>query len=104
MRHPEMDADVDAAWLRNREISQVRPAAETDSIVFEHTAVQLLELAKLGPRIVWLYQTGLEPAIVGFYRALVEHLRDHPGTVAVAPCYFRHDGRFEEGSPWVTRA
>lgn len=102
MRHPEMDADIDAAWLRNRDISQVRPAAETDAIVYAHSLAQLGELAEIGPRVVTLYQTGLESAIVGFYRALVEHLRERPGSVVVVPRYFRRSGGYEDGSAWGT--
>jgi hypothetical protein len=34
-----------------------------------------------------LYQTGLETAVVGFYRALTHHLMMFPGTVSVQPVY-----------------
>lgn len=101
MRHPEMDTDVDAAWLRNRDISQVRPAAETDMIVYETSRKQLADLARHGPRVIWLYQTGLEPAVIGFYRALVRHWQEHGGALAVVPHFYRRNQPFEEGTMWA---
>ena len=72
MRHPEMDASVDAAWLRNSQVSVARPAAETDRFVYETSRIQLRELATAYECGVCLhvYQTGLEPTVVGFYRAV----------------------------------
>ncbi len=104
MRHPEMDVEVDAAWLRNRDISQVRPMAETDDIVYRTTLTQLTRIADQGPRIIRLYQTGLEPAVVGFYRALAEHLAQHQTAVAVEPHYYTKTKGFEEGTPWFKQA
>jgi hypothetical protein len=91
IRHTEMDAVVDGAFLRNAEISQPRPAADTDDLVFEISREQLLALTADGSRSMHLriYQTGLDTAIVGFYRAVVRHLLDHPGTLAVTPMFFQ---------------
>ncbi len=89
IRHTEMDAIVHGAWLRNAEISRPRPAAQTDDLVYEITRTQLEELTK-GDRAVALhmYQTGLETVVVGFYKALTDHLLQQPLSVAVQPMYF----------------
>jgi hypothetical protein len=91
IRHTEMDAVVDGAFLRNAEISHPRPAADTDDLVFEISREQLLGLTAEGSRKMHLriYQTGLDTAIVGFYRAVVRHLLDHPGSLAVTPMFFQ---------------
>lgn len=90
IRHTEMDAIVDGAFLRNSEISQVRLAAETDDLVLDISREQLAALTDNGRRKVHLriYQTGLETAIVGFYRAVVLHLLKHPGSLAVTPMFY----------------
>lgn len=120
VRHTEMDPVVHGAWLRNAEISRPRPAAQTDDIVFEASRIQLLELTERGKRTVLLhlYHTGLETAVVGFYRALAAHLADHPGSVTVVPMYAQRHPKprrrgektpvvqrrapFRTGTPWGT--
>lgn len=89
IRHTEMDAVVDGAWLRNAEISRVRPAAQTDDLVYEISRAQLAELTRDGARRLRLqmFQTGLETAVVGFYRAVAMHLLEHPGSLCVVPMY-----------------
>ena len=102
MRHPEMDSVVDACVLRNRDISIARPAAETDEVATRRAAVQLAAIISLGPRLLRVYQTGLEPANVGFYRALTQLLTGGGRGLVVVPMYFA-DGRFEAGRPWSRR-
>lgn len=118
IRHTEMDVEVDGAWLRNTDISRPRPAGDTDRIAYDLTRAQLERLCAREPTLIYLYQTGLDTAVVGFYRAVVEHLRDAPGTLAVVPMYFRRQepgngsrsvagyeqqSTFEEGSPWAAQ-
>lgn len=120
IRHTEMDVEVDGCWFRNFNISRPRPAAETDQLAFETSQKQLSSVLASGPLLIRLYQTGLEPAVMGFYRAVVHQLRNAPGSVAVVPMYFRHPPRlpdgavadpavpvqasfFAEGRPWATR-
>lgn len=92
IRHTEMDAVVHGAWLRNAEVSRPRPAAQTDDLVYEISRTQLLELTSGGSRRVriHMYQTGLETAVVGFYKAVVDHLLEFAGTVAVQPMFFQN--------------
>lgn len=90
IRHTEMDATVNGAWLRNNEISRPRKQAETDDLVYAISRRQFDVLTDGGQCRVrlYLYQTGLEPAVVGFYKALTCHLIDYPGSVAVQPMFF----------------
>lgn len=91
IRHTEMDTVVHGAWLRNVEVSRPRPASQTDDFVYGVSMTQLAELTRHGTRSVQIhiYQTGLETAIIGFYRAVVDHLLAYPGSVAVQPMYFK---------------
>jgi len=117
IRHTEMDPVVDGAWLRNAEVSRPRPAAQTDDFVHQTSVQQLRALTDEGRRRVRLriFQTGLETAVVGFFRAVVEHLSVHPGTLEVMPMFYsprrggeRTDGvaedyaGFEPGALWAT--
>jgi hypothetical protein len=116
IRHTEMDAVVDGAWLRNADVSKPRRAAETDDYVYHRSARQFDEITCGGQRRVRLYvfQTGLETAVVGFLRAVVEFLADHPGRLEVIPMFFAKtsptnresaDGGFagyEQGNVWAT--
>lgn len=98
IRHAELDPIVDGAWLRNLQISQPRSQAETDDLVYETSRSQLLTLTEGGQRAVELamYQTGLEPAIVGLYRAVTNHLIDFPGSLTVVPKFFQEPQRVSE--------
>jgi hypothetical protein len=110
IRHTEMDIEVDGAWLRNTVVSRVRPAGDTDRIVYELSLGQLRSLIKDGPVTIEMHQTGLETAVVGFYRAVITmfaELHHRPGSLVVVPKYFKSgaDGgapRFSEGTPWQT--
>jgi len=85
-----MDAVVDGAFLRNAEVSRPRPAAVTDDFVYETSRTQLSQLTDGGRRRVLLhiYQTGLDTAVMGFYRAVVGHLLVSPYSVSVVPMYY----------------
>lgn len=103
IRHVEMDCEVDGAWLRNAKVSRPRLAGLTDQLVYETSLRQLRTLTERGPITIDMYQTGLETAVVGFYRAVTRHLIERPGTLAVSPHYFRGPGRFSMGSLWATK-
>jgi hypothetical protein len=100
VRHVDMDSVVDGAWLRNSKVSRPRPAGLTDEMVFTTSRKQLRSLDRSMPTLLFIYQTGLEPAIVGFYRAVVHHLLEFPRSIAVVPCYYQGDHSFAEGTPW----
>lgn len=90
IRHTEMDPVIDGAWLRNAEVSRPRPAAQTDDFVYQSSLKQLEELTRGGQKSLMLriYQTGLDAAIVGFYRATVMHLLRYPRSLAVVPMFY----------------
>lgn len=117
IRHAEMDMEVDGAWLRNTDISRPRPAGDTDRIVYELSRSQFDSICVTTPVLIYLYQTGLDTAIVGFYRAVTDRLARYPGSLAVVPMYFRRQPpsesqrsvggyqqqtTFEEGKVWAT--
>jgi hypothetical protein len=117
MRHTEMDPVVDGTWLRNYEVSRPRPAAQTDDLVTAATRSQLDSLTARGTRRVRLriFQTGLETAIVGFFRAVTQFLQDHPDSLEVLPMFYApRSGNlvgnvsdlagFEAGQVWATRS
>ena len=103
MRHLDMDALVDMAWFRNVEASRPRAFAETDAFCCEKTVEQLRDVQ--GNLLLHLYHTGLEPAVVGFYRGLMRVLVEREGAggepiLAVVPYYYRGPVGYEEGTPW----
>ena len=103
IRHLEMDVEVDGAWLRNREISVGRLSAQTDAIVYRESRTQLEKLARHEPLILQMYQTGLPPANVGFYRAVIDHHLQRAGhPVVVVPQYWQGAGRYSPGTTWRT--
>ena len=115
IRHTEMDAVVDGAWLRNAEVSRPRPAALTDDFVYQTSLAQLLEVTGGGSRSVTLriYQTGLDTAVVGFYRAVVDHLLAFPRSLIVDPMFYVASKNkealvtqapFARGKPWAVDA
>ena len=59
-----------------------------------------------------LFQTGLDAAIIGFYRSVAEHLIEFPGSLTVTPMFYVGSSSnesaidefvgFREGKPWTT--
>ena len=78
------------------------PAAETDGLVYETSRIQLHELIHGGRICFRVYQTGLEPAVMGFYRAVTEHLLVQPHSIEVVPHFHQpREDRYQEGKPWA---
>lgn len=102
IRHVEMDVLVNGAWFRNSKISRPRHAGLTDELAFEISIRQLQETCSSGPVVIHMYQTGLQPAVMGFYRAVVMYLMAKPGTLAVVPHYYEGNAGFAQGSVWST--
>ncbi|OGM56926.1 hypothetical protein A3E46_01160 [Candidatus Woesebacteria bacterium RIFCSPHIGHO2_12_FULL_46_16] len=101
-RHPELDSLVAFYWFRNQEISETRAMAQTDEIAYEKSVQLLRRLKKEGGYRISLYQTGFPPAVVGFYRALVDELAADPDSrpwIEVTPCFFL-GGEYVQGAPW----
>lgn len=102
IRHVEMDHLVDGAWFRNLRISRRgTPNGLIDADAFAISSAQLTRIRETGPRIIEMYQTGFQPAVTGFYRAVIHALHDHPGSVCVVPKFFVGKG-FNSGGAWLT--
>lgn len=102
IRHVEMDHLVDGAWFRNFRISRRgTPNGLIDADAFAISSAQFSKIREKGPRIIEMYQTGFQPAVTGFYRAVIHALNDHPGTLCVVPKFFVGGG-FNTGDAWLT--
>lgn len=105
MRHLEMDERVDFAWFRNRKVSASLSCSDTDTYCTAETIAAL----KNHPGVLnlHLYQTGLETAVIGFYRGLVKTLlkrkQVHDTTfLRIVPYYYDHKyGTYKPGKPWA---
>jgi hypothetical protein len=103
MRHLDLDKDIDFCWFRNREVSRSRTLAEADEFCFKTTLNQLNSSMAQGALMLHLFHTGFEPAVMGFYRALVQFLaNDNKGLVRleIVPFYFRSHQPYERGTAW----
>lgn len=106
-RHPELDYLVDLYVVRNRELSDELTMASAEELSYRRT-VELLDDPALreGGRL-WVYHTGLEPMVIGFYRGIVEILKARsrarlPRTLIVRPWLFDRPpdhGPFTRDSP-----
>lgn len=103
-RHFEMDLEVDLCILRNSDISRRQDAsiAEQEQIAFDRTTAFLQGCLTRFPGLeLRVYHTGLEPIVIGFYRAVIEILRlsSVRGRLLVVPMLFRGH-RYEPLKPW----
>lgn len=101
-RHPEMDSEVDLYWFRNQEISVTRVMAEIDELSYLKSEELFEQMRSEGEFRIGFYQTGFQPAVIGFYRALAEELAqraDFQPSLEVTP-YFYYQGKYEQGSSW----
>jgi hypothetical protein len=97
-----LDIMVKTYWFRNQEISIGRTQAETDEVAYKKSKENFLALRPEGPYRIAFYQTGFQPAVVGFYRALVEELifrEKKPPELEVIPYYLLRDG-YKIGEIW----
>lgn len=101
MRHLDQDEVVDMAWFINQQASKPRSYGDAEKICFDITLDQLSQLNK--PSQVILFQTGLQPAIVGFYRALLQWLNSNESPqLRVIPKFFDpRTGNYSDGEHWV---
>jgi hypothetical protein len=100
MRHDDLDREVEVAWFRNRDVSQTRWLAETDAFCERTTRAMIADGVREGPLILHLYHTGFEPAVIGFYRAVIRSIMEGL-PLAVRPMYYRGPHSFEWGSWWL---
>ncbi len=86
MRHVHMDVNVERAYLTNAEATGNLPMDAQDRICFERGLTLLRELRVTygGRRVmVYLHHTGLEAAVVGFYRAAIHTILESQRPVSL---------------------
>jgi len=92
-RHPELDFIVDIYVARNKELGDHAPYAEGEELAFERTVEVLNDpIAKDGAEL-WVYHTGFEPMVIGFYRAVVHVIEERakqglPRTLCIRPFFY----------------
>jgi hypothetical protein len=107
MRHLAMDDQVDVAWFRNRKVSAPQPFADTDTYCTQQTMELFNNLSQDGGGLnLYLYQTGLVTAVIGFYRGLVNTLKicrdkGEKSSIRVTPFYYSgRDKSYSKGNIW----
>lgn len=103
-RHFELDSIVETCVIRNSEIGRLEEAtiAEQEKLSFEIAEKFFQEvIEKTGGVHIELYHTGLEPAIIGTYRALLRILlkKGNRGKIIVTPKVKTRD-KFEDLKQW----
>jgi hypothetical protein len=75
-RHFELDATVDFCLLRNADVARREEAtfAAQETIAYTAIRARLDDLCGEEGLHLRLFHTGLEPAVVGFYRAVIDSL------------------------------
>ena len=93
-RHPELDYFVDIYVNQNLDFDVDTPMADEDKLSCRN-AYELLSGVgdRDGPLLIYAIHTGLEPMVVGFYRGVVQALRDRKqqgrtGQIIIQPAYF----------------
>jgi len=102
-RHPDLDPKVKVYFFRNQEISTGKPAGEIDEVAYQKAKEIFKRSRSEGKYRIAFYQTGFQPAIVGFYRALTEELIQRScslPSLQVTPFYYLGEN-FKEGKTWV---
>lgn len=92
-RHPDMDYLVDLYLVANKHIDRHSSGAEIEQYAFHVTVETLGDMQVAEGAAILVYHTGLEPAVIGFYRGVVEVLRARinkgvPRRLVVVPCLF----------------
>jgi len=105
-RHFELDAEVDICLIRNAEISRREEAtiAEQEQLSFDIASKFLTDYFEKNDKLeLHLYHTGLEPAVIGTYRAILNSLINSEirGKFKVIPKMFRgYKNGFENLKSW----
>lgn len=107
MRHLPLDHMVDISWLLNQEIPHNEAYGKKDEYFYKQSLKQLEQFTKKGIRRIHLYQTGYHAAVIGFYRSLIEFLKEQQTrrptycVLEVTPYYYDLMQRcYWRGSTW----
>ena len=103
-RHLDYDADVDVYLIRDRETRRLTQAA-IERLAASRMRGILKSSALDAGGCITVLQTGLEPLVIGLYRAVTEHFIDRADADEIAPLYIRpiyyqDEEKIEAGSIW----
>lgn len=106
-RHLDMDFLVDAYLLTNNESDRSTSIAAQEKLAFDSTVTLMNDPAIANGAVIRMFQTGLEPVVVGFYRGVLHCLMHRvaqrlPRTMVIIPCLFAEstsEGPYSEKSP-----
>lgn len=103
-RHVDYDNAVDLYLIRDRETRRLN-SGEVHALAYERMGELLSDPQLAGDSYLTLYQTGLEPLVVGTYHALVEHLKQRPqrglGGLVVRPVFYARGRTQVTGTLWA---
>lgn len=109
MRHPEMDSLIHQYWFRNIEVSQPgMTSTEVDELCYQITLRKLADIYRLNkPVRIAFYQTGFQAPLIGFWRAVVEFLRQSQGKppmLEIIPYFYqrrlKRGKQYKRGEYW----
>lgn len=100
-RHPQLDYLVDLYITRNCELADEPTMAEEENLAFERTVAALSDPVLEPGGEMEAYHTGLEPMVVGFYRGVVQVLRERqrvgrPRRLLIRPRLYAPKGEMAE--------
>lgn len=104
-RHFELDNIVETCILRNSEISRRREAtiADQEKLSFEIAQKFFNEiLEKTEGAHIELYHTGLEPSVIGTYRAFLSTVlkKGNRGKLVITPKVFKGGDKYSDLKQW----
>jgi hypothetical protein len=104
-RHLENDPQIDLCWFRNREVTGQGLYSEIDKFCYRETIRQLDQHREVGTQAIDMFITGLQPALIGFYRGVVQKLIDLQRKnlsrdLVITPFYFQGKLSYQQGSSW----
>lgn len=103
-RHLDYDSRVDLYLIRHRETRGL-PQGAVENLAASRMREILASPALAAGGCINVYQTGLEPLVVGLYRAVTEHFMARAGADEVSPLYIRpiyfaNEEKPDIGSVW----
>jgi len=104
-RHLDYDDRIDLYLIRDRE-TRALANGEVDKLAYDRMKELVEDSALRGTEShLVLYQTGLEPLIIGAYRAIIDELlarrlKQLP-TLTVQPVFFAEEDRAGKGRIWA---
>lgn len=98
IRHSEsLDVITDGYLIRNSEMNWQDSYGEQEWFAHQQMMKLVDSLLEIEHSVeIHLYHTGLQPAVVGVYRAVVDQLKNHRGRVIVVPYFARGGDGFTE--------